>query len=70
MIELAEELSSDKDFLRDDFYSISDHDIKFGELTFYPASGFGMFVPEEKDLEIGNMIKLSQKIGWVPIRKL
>ena len=63
MIELAEELSSGVDFLRVDFYSISDDDIKFGELTFYPASGFGRFVPEEKDLEIGNMLKLSQKIG-------
>lgn len=61
MIELAEELSCDTDFLRVDFYSIADDDIKFGELTFYPASGFGRFVPEEKDLEIGNMLKLSQK---------
>lgn len=59
MIELAEKLSYDVDFLRVDFYSLSDDDIKFGELTFYPASGFGRFIADEQDFEIGDMLKIS-----------
>lgn len=57
MIELAEKLSKDTKFIRVDFYEI-DNKIYFGELTFYPASGFGRFIPDEYDLILGNLLKL------------
>lgn len=57
MIGLAERLSSGVPFLRVDFYNVSNH-IYFGELTFFPASGFGKFAPEEWDLTIGKLLVL------------
>ena len=60
MIKLAEKVSADKCFVRVDFYSLSDKDIKFGEITFYPASGFGKFIPNEEDKKIGEMLNVSQ----------
>ncbi len=63
MIELAEKLSVDKTFIRVDFYSVLNNNIKFGELTFYPASGFGKFIPENEDLRIGEMLRLPQFEG-------
>jgi len=59
MIELAEKLSLDHPFLRVDFYEVNDR-IFFGELTFFPASGFGSFVPEEWDLILGEWINLPE----------
>lgn len=59
MIELAESLSKGIDFLRVDFYSLPNNAIKFGELTFYPGSGFIRFIPKEYDYKIGEMLKLS-----------
>lgn len=58
MLKLAEKLSSEHPFLRVDFYCISGH-VYFGELTFYPASGFGKFVPLEWDYKFGSMLELS-----------
>lgn len=58
MIEFAEILSKKFPFLRVDFYEI-DGKIYFGELTFFPASGFGKFIPEEWDKKIGDMLDLS-----------
>lgn len=57
MIELAEKLSADIPFLRVDFYEVNKQ-IYFGELTFFPASGFGKFEPEEWDYTFGNWISL------------
>ena len=57
MIRLAEKLSSDISFLRVDFYVVNNR-IYFGELTFYPASGFGEFIPNEWDEKLGDMIRL------------
>ena len=57
MVELARELATNKPYVRIDFYSISGK-IYFGEITFFPASGFGKFVPEKYDLELGQKIKL------------
>lgn len=58
MINLAEKLSQNITFLRVDFYEINGN-IYFGELTFYPASGFGKFQPEEWNLKLGNLIDLN-----------
>lgn len=65
MIKLAEKVSVDKCFVRVDFYSLSDKDIKFGEITFYPASGFGKFIPNEEDKKIGEMLNVSQGGGSI-----
>ena len=60
MIDLAEKLSAAYPFLRVDFYEIGDQ-IYFGELTFYPASGFGAFVPDEWDKTLGDLLELKTK---------
>lgn len=60
MIKLAEKLSKEVSFIRVDLYEI-DNRIYFGELTFYPGSGFGEFSPEEWDTKLGDMIILPKK---------
>ena len=35
--------------------------IYFGELTFYDASGFEQFIPQEKELELGSWITLPKR---------
>lgn len=59
MLELARRLSKEFCFLRTDFYVIDDK-IYFGELTLYPASGFGRFSPEEWDERIGGWLNLPE----------
>lgn len=55
MIALAEELSREIPFIRVDFYEVQKK-IFFGELTLYPASGFGKFIPDNFDMELGRKI--------------
>lgn len=62
MIDFAEKLSNGIPFLRADFYNV-DESIYFGELTFYPASGFGPFTPEEFDLIMGRWLSLPERAG-------
>lgn len=57
MEEFAEKLSSGIPFVRVDFYEV-DGRVYFGELTFYPASGFGAFVFEGNDEMMGEWIDL------------
>ena len=57
MITIAEELSQKFPFCRVDFYSC-DGKIIFGEMTFFPASGFGRFEPDEYDKMLGNHLIL------------
>ncbi len=57
MLELARILSKDIPFLRTDFYTIGGK-VYFGELTFFPASGFEKFVPESFDKELGDWLSL------------
>lgn len=52
MIELAEKLSSLFPFARVDFYNIKEK-IVFGEITFYPGSGFERFSPDSFDYILG-----------------
>lgn len=59
MIVLAEKLSAGIPFLRVDLYNI-DGKIYFGELTFFPASGFGRISPEQYDRIIGKSLELCQ----------
>ena len=57
MTELARKLSKGFKFVRVDFYNIEGK-IFFGEMTFYPCNGFGVFTPPEKDFEFGSWINL------------
>lgn len=71
MIQLAEILARDTIEVRVDFYEINNK-IYFGELTFFDASGFGKFEPEEWDLKIGKMLKLPKEkndIGEYDVKK-
>ncbi len=58
MLELSALLSASCPFLRVDFYEV-DGKIYFGELTFYPASGFERFIPDKWDKTFGDWIDLS-----------
>ncbi len=60
MLSLSERLAKDIPFLRTDFY-IVDHKIYFSELTFFPASGFDRFVPEEWDDILGSWLTLPKQ---------
>lgn len=55
MIELSEILSENHPFLRVDFYEIAGK-IYFGELTFFPGSGYEEFSPFEADEQLGKLI--------------
>lgn len=62
MLKLAENLSKDMPFLRSDFYTI-DGKVYFGELTFYPASGFKKYIPESFEKQMGDWLILPGKIS-------
>ncbi len=57
MIQFSEKLSKGIPFIRVDFYEINGK-LFFGELTFYPGSGFEEFTPEEWDYRLGDFLKL------------
>ena len=58
MFEIASKLSLGHPFVRVDLYNINGK-IYFGELTFYPASGFDSNRLPETDIYFGNKIDLS-----------
>jgi hypothetical protein len=64
MIQVAETLSAEFDFVRVDLYQIG-NTIKFGELSPYPGGAKEKFVPESWDMEFGNRWNLP-----VNLRKL
>lgn len=57
MIELAEKMALGFNYVRVDFYNI-DGKIYFGELAFYPSSGFGVYGPEWADEWLGSLITI------------
>jgi hypothetical protein len=57
MLGFARTLSEGIPFARVDFYE-SFGKIYFGEMTFYPASGFLPFVPREWDYKLGRMLNI------------
>lgn len=57
MLKIAHELSMDFPFVRVDLYNI-DGKIYFGELTFYPWTGYVQFLPDEFDFELGSYFTL------------
>ena len=62
MKDLATKLSKYQPFLRTDFYDV-DGKVYFGELTFYPASGFGRFINQDDDIYLGSWLQLPQSGG-------
>lgn len=60
MILLAETISKDFPFVRVDLYNIKNQ-IIFGEMTFYPWSGYVHFDPDSFDFEIGDMFDIDYK---------
>lgn len=61
MIAFSEKLSQGIPFVRTDFYEIN-RKLYFGELTFFPGSGFEEFTPELADKELGGWIKLPENV--------
>lgn len=59
MIRIAETLASDFPFVRVDLYNV-DGKIYFGELTFYPQSGYIPFKPDSFDFELGAEFSLPE----------
>ena len=57
MKEYSTLLSKDTYFCRVDFYEVN-NELYFGEITFYPKGGFGVFTPEGWDYKLGMMIQL------------
>lgn len=57
MIEVAATLSEGHKFVRVDLYNIAGK-IYFGELTFFPASGFGFFLTPDQDSYLGKLLDL------------
>ena len=57
MKQIAKALSQGKPFSRIDLYDINGKPY-FGEITFFPASGMGMFIPNKYDEILGGMIQL------------
>lgn len=60
MTKIAEKLSEDFPFVRVDLYYVNNK-IYFGELTFYPWTGYVQFTPDEFDFELGK--KMSFPVG-------
>ena len=62
MKDICRKLAKDQPFVRVDLYVIDDKQY-FGELTFYPASGIGIFTPEEWNGKLGDLLTLPNAIG-------
>lgn len=58
MIQLAEKLAEGFAFVRVDFYVLNDGSVKFGEMTFTPASGAINWFPKEQNIVFGNLLEL------------
>ena len=64
MKRFAHRLAEGPPFVRVDFYE-SGGKLLFGEMTFYPNSGFECFDPEEWDVEFGSWLELPSGGGWL-----
>lgn len=61
MLQIAGILCKDFAYVRVDLYELNNGEIKFGEMTFTPASGLRTWNPPETDYMLGKMIELPQK---------
>jgi hypothetical protein len=60
MIEVAERLGAETDFVRVDLYGLPDR-VVFGEMTNYPAGGYAPFNPSGFDHEFGQHWKVPRR---------
>lgn len=60
MIEICTKLAANIPFVRIDLYNINNR-IYFGEITFFPASGMGVFTPNEWDAILGSYISIDSQ---------
>lgn len=60
MLDIAARLSADFPFARIDLYSVGGN-IRFGEITFYPWSGYMEFEPDEFDFVLGEKFTLRRR---------
>ena len=58
MVEFSKLLSKDIPFVRVDWYEINEK-LYFGELTFFPGSGYGEFSPDEYNRVIGDWLDIT-----------
>lgn len=59
ILRIATTLSQGFMYVRVDLYKLDNDEIKFGEMTFTPNSGFNHWVPQEMDKILGEKIRLS-----------
>lgn len=59
MLRVADELSKDFPYVRVDLYNV-DGKVYFGELTFYPWSGYVQYEPDEWDFKFGEDFELTE----------
>ena len=64
MLKVAAILSEDFPYVRVDLYSV-ENKIYFGELTFYPWSGYVQFTPDEWDYRFGKDFELKKYIEFI-----
>ena len=57
MIDFCKQLAKGCIFLRIDFFEVN-RKLYFGEITFYPASGFGTFSPDIWNYKLGELIEI------------
>lgn len=57
MLSICRKVASQLPFVRVDLYSIQ-RKVYMGEITFYPASGMGVFTPQEWNYKLGELISL------------
>jgi hypothetical protein len=60
MLEIAAKLSEDFPFARIDLYSLAGK-VYFGEITFYPWSGYMEFEPDEFDFVLGEKFNMRKE---------
>lgn len=63
MKEICRKLAVGIPFVRVDLYVTGEKHF-FGELTFYPAGGFGRFTPDEWNLRLGELININNESIW------
>lgn len=61
LVMLAENLAEGFPFVRVDFYRLNNGELKFGEMTFTPASGIQDWVPASANFMLGELLKLPKK---------
>lgn len=59
MLKIASRLSKGFPYVRVDLYEVDDK-IYFGEMTFYPWSGYVQFMPDSFDFELGKKFRLDR----------